>query len=139
MIVSNNKSEKNICLGLINFEFFSETNASGQPHRNSVRLINASLPDDEAHSCATRFGFVRFHRIKKDFFFRWQILDYQATELYDFALRLANPHNPTNALSNSACYRNARQQYAQLLDELGGFTYSVELYRAGGTEKLFIF
>lgn len=54
-------------------------------------------------------------------------MDYQATEIYDFALQMANPAYPT-ALSHSVDYIRSKKQYIQLLDELGGFGYAIELY-----------
>ena len=85
-------------------------------HRRHVHLVSASLPDDELNSSLTRFG--------------WSILDYQATEIYDFALQMSCPGSAT-LLSASADYQRTRQQYVQLLGELGGFGYAIELYNSG--------
>ncbi|KAL3124960.1 hypothetical protein niasHT_001853 [Heterodera trifolii] len=98
---------------LYGFDCFQEQQ-SDENHRRTIRLISATLPDDGANSFLSRFG--------------WSILDYQATELFDFALQLANPNSPT-LLSKSHYYAKVRLQYAQLLDELGGFKHAVELYR----------
>jgi hypothetical protein len=37
----------------------------------------------------------------------------------------------TTLLSASADYQRTRQQYVQLLGELGGFGYAIELYNSG--------
>uniref|UniRef100_A0A183CE71 Sec16_C domain-containing protein n=1 Tax=Globodera pallida TaxID=36090 RepID=A0A183CE71_GLOPA len=100
---------------LSGFDCFQQQSENDGHQRTFIRLINATLPDDETNSSLTRFG--------------WSILDYQATELFDYALQLVNPNSQT-LLSNSNCYAKARLQYAQLLDELGGFKNAVELYRS---------
>uniref|UniRef100_A0A914GU76 Ancestral coatomer element 1 Sec16/Sec31 domain-containing protein n=1 Tax=Globodera rostochiensis TaxID=31243 RepID=A0A914GU76_GLORO len=100
---------------LSGFDCFQQQSENDGHQRKFIRLINATLPDDETNSSLTRFG--------------WSILDYQATELFDYALQLVNPNSQT-LLSNSNCYVKARLQYAQLLDELGGFKNAVELYRS---------
>jgi hypothetical protein len=41
-------------------------------------------------------------------------------------------------LSNSDYYVQTRKQYAQLLNELGGFGYAVELYNNSGTNLFYI-
>jgi hypothetical protein len=66
--------------------------------------------------------------------FSWTITDFQATEIYDFALKLASNGLPT-MLSRSNYYQKCRLQYAELLSELGGFNkntfdYCDEIARA---------
>lgn len=61
-----------------NFDAFRPPPVAGDESnaRRHIKLINASLPDDEFHSTATRFA--------------WSITDFQATEIYDYALKLAS-------------------------------------------------
>ncbi|CAK5043455.1 unnamed protein product [Meloidogyne enterolobii] len=82
-------------------------------YRKHISLLNASIPDDSLNSCITRFG--------------WSVFDYQATEIYEYALRLGNG-NATTALSQSDDFIQTKRQYVQLLGELGGFDHSIELY-----------
>ncbi|KAF7632259.1 Sec16_C domain-containing protein [Meloidogyne graminicola] len=86
--------------------------------RKHINLLNASIPDDSLNSCITRFG--------------WSLLDYQATEIFDFALHLGNGNLPT-FLSKSKNYIKTRKEYIQLLGELGGFDYSIELYSSSSS------
>ncbi|KAI6174119.1 Protein transport protein sec16 [Aphelenchoides besseyi] len=90
--------------------------SSGQSlgYRQHVGLIKATLPDDEVHAARTRFG--------------WSILDFCATEIFEYTIRLANGGQP-NALSQSIAFQQSRWEYAELLDELGGFSYNTRAYR----------
>jgi hypothetical protein len=76
-------------------------------------LINATLPDDNVHAARTSYG--------------WSILDFCATEIFEFALRLSNGGNST-VLSTSPIMLQRRYEYGQMLDSLGGFGESVRLY-----------
>uniref|UniRef100_A0A1I8AWQ3 Sec16_C domain-containing protein n=1 Tax=Meloidogyne hapla TaxID=6305 RepID=A0A1I8AWQ3_MELHA len=89
-------------------------------YRKHISLLNASIPDDSLNSCITRFG--------------WSVFDYQATEIYDYALRLGNGNAPT-ALSLSTDFIQTKRQYVQLLGELGGFDHSIELYSLNEDEE----
>uniref|UniRef100_A0A915PB92 Protein transport protein sec16 n=1 Tax=Meloidogyne floridensis TaxID=298350 RepID=A0A915PB92_9BILA len=84
-------------------------------YRKHISLLNASIPDDSLNSCITRFG--------------WSVFDYQATEIYEYALRLGNG-NAITALSQSDDFVQTKRQYVQLLGELGGFDHSIELYNS---------
>uniref|UniRef100_A0A915CMQ5 Protein transport protein sec16 n=1 Tax=Ditylenchus dipsaci TaxID=166011 RepID=A0A915CMQ5_9BILA len=86
-------------------------------HRRHIRLISASLPDDELNSTNTRFG--------------WSILDFQATEIFEYAQKLATanlPQAPLSALSRSFEFQKCRLEYAELLGEYGGFNSNVSQY-----------
>ena len=53
----------------------------------------------------------------------WSILNLQATELYDYAVKLSssNAQQQATPLSHSWDYQKCRWEYVQLLSELGGF------------------
>ncbi|KAI6217117.1 Protein transport protein sec16 [Aphelenchoides fujianensis] len=88
---------------------------SGQPlgFRQHVGLIKATLPDDEVHAARTQFG--------------WSLLDFCATEIFEYTLRLANG-GQSNPLNESPDLQKARREFAALLDELGGFAANVRAY-----------
>uniref|UniRef100_A0A915P172 Ancestral coatomer element 1 Sec16/Sec31 domain-containing protein n=1 Tax=Meloidogyne floridensis TaxID=298350 RepID=A0A915P172_9BILA len=101
-----------LSVNLLTENFFSELDDHPK-YRKHISLLNASIPDDSLNSCITRFG--------------WSVFDYQATEIYEYALRLGNG-NATTALSQSDDFVQTKRQYVQLLGELGGFDHSIELY-----------
>uniref|UniRef100_A0A1I7XFI4 Protein transport protein sec16 n=1 Tax=Heterorhabditis bacteriophora TaxID=37862 RepID=A0A1I7XFI4_HETBA len=78
--------------------------------RRRIILIHAGLPDDEWDSTQCRFGF--------------SLSDLHATEIFDYAVRLAGGVSP---LANSIDYQRKRIQYAMLMTEYGGF--SVDSFR----------
>lgn len=60
--------------------------------------------------------------------FRWSLLNYQATEIYDYALKLASNGQTPSVLSASIDFQRCRLQYAQLLAEYGGGATSAADY-----------
>uniref|UniRef100_A0AC34R5Y1 Ancestral coatomer element 1 Sec16/Sec31 domain-containing protein n=1 Tax=Panagrolaimus sp. JU765 TaxID=591449 RepID=A0AC34R5Y1_9BILA len=91
-------------------------NDDEEPFRKHITLINASLPDDKYYSTQTSYG--------------WSITDFQATEIYDFAIRMK--HSPESSqgsdeypllqgsdeyrsLQGSDEYQKCRLEYAHLL------------------------
>ena len=91
----------------------SQQSDDEEPFRRHITLINASLPDDEYYSTKTRYG--------------WSIIDFQATELYDFALKMSQ-RSVTGGLSASSEYQKCRLEYAQMLAEYGGAATSAFKY-----------
>ncbi|KAI1713168.1 sec23-binding domain of sec16 domain-containing protein [Ditylenchus destructor] len=89
-----------------------EITSDEEKSRKYIKLISASLPDDELHSTVTRFG--------------WSILDFQATEIFEYAQKLSNPS--AAALSHSIEFQKCRLEYATLLSEYGGFNANVSQY-----------
>uniref|UniRef100_F1KPW1 Protein transport protein sec16 n=1 Tax=Ascaris suum TaxID=6253 RepID=F1KPW1_ASCSU len=95
----------------------SEEDASVRQH---ITLIHASVPDDETDSAVYRCGF--------------SLADLHATEIFEYAVRLANNAMPTS-LSRSLDYEMCKLDYAELISECGGFStdafrYCVEVARA---------
>lgn len=62
---------------------------------------------------------------------RWSTLDFQATEIYDYATRLgcANADEVT-PLSASLDFQKSRFEYVKILSEYGGFSANVVKYCA---------
>uniref|UniRef100_A0A0N5CAP6 Protein transport protein sec16 n=1 Tax=Strongyloides papillosus TaxID=174720 RepID=A0A0N5CAP6_STREA len=84
-------------------------------YRRHIKLIHASIPDDENSATDTIYG--------------WSVLDFQATEIYEYALRLAFQHEPSsientpyNYLTQSNEFQLCKMQYALLLSEYSGFS-----------------
>lgn len=102
---------------LTNYDCFERQdyieNDDEEPFRKHITLINASLPDDRYYSTQTSYG--------------WSITDFQATEIYDFAIRMRQVEG---SLKKSNEYQKCRLQYAQLLSECGGFATSAYKYCA---------
>ena len=88
-------------------------NEDEEPFRRHITLINASLPDDEYYSTKTRYG--------------WSIIDFQATEIYDFAMKMSQ-RPIIGGLSASDEFQKCRLQYAQMLAEYGGSATSAFKY-----------
>lgn len=57
--------------------------------------------------------------------FRWSILDFQATEIFEYAQKLGGGRS---ALTYSMDFQKCRFQYAKLLSEYGGFNSNVIQY-----------
>jgi hypothetical protein len=91
----------------------SQQSEDEEPFRRHITLINASLPDDEYYSTKTRYG--------------WSILDFQATEIYDFALKMSQ-RPIVGGLTTSIEYQKCRLEYAQMLAEYGGAATSAFKY-----------
>ncbi|CAI4224016.1 unnamed protein product [Auanema sp. JU1783] len=90
---------------LSNFDVFQPLPDSDSDGRTHISLIHASLPDDDWESTLCRFGFT--------------LTDLHATEIFDYALKLAQRQSP---LQRSVYFQRKRLQYAQLLAGFGGFT-----------------
>lgn len=101
---------------------FSPDSGDQPASRTYIELINATLPDDDIHSQRTRFG--------------WSILDFCATEIFEYALRLkyhgiqdpATNQPLTTPLSKSLAFQKRRLEFAQLLNDYGGFAPQVSSY-----------
>uniref|UniRef100_A0A914YRK5 Ancestral coatomer element 1 Sec16/Sec31 domain-containing protein n=1 Tax=Panagrolaimus superbus TaxID=310955 RepID=A0A914YRK5_9BILA len=91
----------------------SQQSEDEEPFRRHITLINASLPDDDYYSTKTRYG--------------WSIVDFQATEIYDFALKMSQ-RPITGGLTASLEYQKCRLEYAQMLAEYGGAATSAFKY-----------
>uniref|UniRef100_A0AAF5CS22 Protein transport protein sec16 n=1 Tax=Strongyloides stercoralis TaxID=6248 RepID=A0AAF5CS22_STRER len=84
-------------------------------YRRHIKLIHASIPDDESSSTDTIYG--------------WSVLDFQATEIYEYALQLAFQHEPSaientpyKYLTESNEFQLCKMQYALLLSEYSSFS-----------------
>lgn len=98
---------------LSGYDCFTPVSEPGS-QRQGISLINATLPDDNVHAAKTSYG--------------WSILDFCATEIFEFALRLAFGGRETS-LSRSPVMNKYRQEFAQMLDSLGGFDSVVRAYK----------
>ncbi|CAD5228736.1 unnamed protein product [Bursaphelenchus okinawaensis] len=92
---------------------FSPVTDTEQVSRQHIDLIKATLPDDHVYSQYTRYG--------------WSILDFCATEIYEYAMRLKYNNQPT-PLTRSTTFQRRRLEYAQLLNEYGGAAPNVSSY-----------
>ncbi|MFH4974351.1 hypothetical protein AB6A40_001060 [Gnathostoma spinigerum] len=109
----------NIFTGYDPFCPVAKSEEDGGTAKQHISLIHASLPDDENDTIMDRFG--------------WSLTDLHATEVFEYAMRLASNGAPT-AVGNSLEYQQCRLQYAEMLAELGGFNtdafhYCVEVAR----------
>ncbi|CAD5235730.1 unnamed protein product [Bursaphelenchus xylophilus] len=92
---------------------FTPPNEAQPVSRQHIELIKATLPDDHVYSQDTRFG--------------WSILDFCATEIYEYALRLKY-NGAATPLTKSAAFQKRRLEYAQLLNDYGGSAPNVSAY-----------
>ncbi|VDM37284.1 unnamed protein product [Toxocara canis] len=88
--------------------------------RQHITLIHASVPHDETDSTLCRC--------------RFSLADLHATEIFEYAVRLASSAMPT-ALSRSLEYQMCKLDYAEMISECGGFStdafrYCIEVARA---------
>uniref|UniRef100_A0A0N4ZQC6 Protein transport protein sec16 n=1 Tax=Parastrongyloides trichosuri TaxID=131310 RepID=A0A0N4ZQC6_PARTI len=90
-------------------------------YRRHIKLIHASIPDDKTSSANTVYG--------------WSVLDFQATEIYEYALNLAFQHEPASIINSPYYYLTqsnefqlCKMQYALLLSEYSGFSRDAFTY-----------
>uniref|UniRef100_A0AC35TIS7 Sec16_C domain-containing protein n=1 Tax=Rhabditophanes sp. KR3021 TaxID=114890 RepID=A0AC35TIS7_9BILA len=76
-------------------------------YRKHITLIHASVPDDPPTNAITRFG--------------WSVIDFKATEIYEYALQLASKgQSPQNVLTMSKDFQVCRMQYSLMISQFGG-------------------
>uniref|UniRef100_A0AC35U2F5 Sec16_C domain-containing protein n=1 Tax=Rhabditophanes sp. KR3021 TaxID=114890 RepID=A0AC35U2F5_9BILA len=76
-------------------------------YRKHITLIHASVPDDPPTNATTRFG--------------WSVIDFKATEIYEYALQLATKgQSPQNVLTLSKDFQICRMQYSLMISQFGG-------------------
>ncbi|KAI1732588.1 eukaryotic aspartyl protease domain-containing protein [Ditylenchus destructor] len=98
---------------LAGYDCFNMNGESYSKDRKHIKLISATWQDDKMYQYMSHTG--------------WSILDFQATEIFEYSQRLSDFKSSTT-LSRSLEFQKCRLEYMKLLEEYGGFNTNISDY-----------